>query len=131
MRSASSTSVQIIVGSILNDIRPSVGQSVRTMIANQFEIFSGDDFSFAEMITDRVIQRITKYTSEQVEYFLKQAKSLTQPAQPVVARAPSWPPALGSGRLKAIFGISGANNVKVETPGYQYKYLGGRETDQD
>ena len=124
MQSASSSSAQSIVGFILNDIRPSVRQSVRTMIANRFEIFSGDDSSFVEEITEQVILRITKYTREQVEYFLKQSRKPVQPARPVVGKAvPSWPPAAGSGGLQAIFGISGANNVKVETPGYQYAYL--------
>ena len=100
------------------------------MIANRFEIFSGDDSSFVEEITEQVILRITKYTREQVEYFLKQSRKPVQPARPVVGKAvPSWPPAAGSGGLQAIFGISGANNVKVETPGYQYAYLtaGGEE----
>ena len=129
VQSASGTSVQLLVGSILNDIRPTVRQSVRTMIANQFEIFSGDDSSFVESMTERVVLRITQYTREQVEYFLKQLRNPPQPPPTVVARTPSWPPAVGGKRLQSIFGISGANNVKLETPGYQYAYISAGEED--
>ena len=127
--SASGSSVEIIVGSILDDIRPSVRQTVRTMISTRFEIFNVDDSSFVEKITGRVIQQITEYTREQVEYFMEQSKIPAQPAKPVLNK--SWPPAVGSGSLQSIFGISGANNVKVETPGYQYAYVTGEEAGQN
>ena len=82
--SASSSSVEIIVGSILDDIRPSVRQTVRTMISTRFEIFNVDDSSFVEKITGRVIQQITEYTREQVQYFMEQSKIPAQPAKPVL-----------------------------------------------
>ena len=123
--SASSSSVEIVVGSILEDIRPSVRQTVRTMISTRFEIFNADDSSFVERITGRVIQQITEYTREQVQYFVEQSKIPAQPAKPVLNKS-----AVGSGSLQSIFGISGANNVKVETPGYRYAYLTGKEAGQ-
>merc|ERR1712117_874106 len=122
--SASSSSVEIVVGSILDDIRPSVRQTVRTMISTRFEIFNADDSSFVEKITGRVIQQITEYTREQVQYFIEQSKIPAQTAKPVVLNKS---PTVGSGSLQSIFGISGANNVKVETPGYRYAYLTGKE----
>merc|ERR1712117_675254 len=116
--SASSSSVEIIVGSILDDIRPSVRQTVRTMISTRFEIFNVDDSSFVE--------KITEYTREQVQYFVEQSKIPAQPAKPVLNKS-----AVGSGSLQSIFGISGANNVRVETPGYRYAYLTGKEAGQN
>ena len=123
--SASSSSVEIIVGSILDDIRPSVRQTVRTMISTRFEIFNVDDSSFVEKITGQVIQQITEYTREQVQYFMEQSKIPAQPAKPVLNKS-----AVGGGSLQSIFGISGANNVRVETPGYRYAYLTGKEAGQ-
>ena len=137
MQSTTSTSVSTIVGSILNGIRPSIRESIRNRIESetQFGLFTSDDASFVESIMEQVrveiqqrdvqiaatffslvqvIQQVTVYAREQVELYLQQ-RTPRAPLTQAVAAAPA-----AGGRLQALFGISGVNNIKVDTPAYQY-----------
>jgi len=116
VQSTTSTSVSTIVGSILNGIRPSIRESIRNRIESetQFGLFTSDDASFVESIMEQVIQQVTVYAREQVELYLQQ-RTPRAPLTQAVAAAPA-----AGGRLQALFGISGVNNIKVDTPAYQY-----------
>ena len=121
----------------MDGIRPSIRESIRNRIESekQFGLFTSDDASFVESIVEQVrveiqqrdiqisatffslgqvIQQVTVYAREQVEFYLQQ-RTPRAPPTPAVATAPAT-----GGRLQSLFGISGVNNIKVDTPAYQY-----------
>jgi hypothetical protein len=103
------------------DLEQFLRQSIRTAVTanSNYVVFDGGDAAFVEDVLTQVLTRVRSYVVQQVKYFLQQKKIVVAPLPLPDAPAPA--PAGGS-RLQSIFGLSGANNVKVDTPNYNYGY---------